>query len=151
MSHELNYPAARNNDHGWSDDVILVQIAGDVQVAILGVSVAKQPAGLPRRFETLSEREPVVVVAIPAPESRYVPSPKLLQNRSLNTIINEINTPPKRSLTNKNEVGKMEEILVHAYIHWQGGNLVGGSEESWRDRLLRSDMVFQRLCSSSLN
>lgn len=106
-------PAARNNDHGRSDDVILVQIAGDVQVAIPGVSVAKQPAGLPRRFETLSEREPVVVVAIPAPESRYVPSPKL--------------------------------------IHWQGGNLVGGSEESWRDRLLRSDMVFQRLCSSSLN
>lgn len=94
LSHELNYLAARNNDHGRSDDVILVQIAGDVQVAILGVSVAKQPAGLPRRFETLSEREPVVVVAIPAPESRYVPSPKLLQSRSFNTIINE-------SLTNK--------------------------------------------------
>ncbi|KAF5935598.1 hypothetical protein HYC85_026727 [Camellia sinensis] len=37
------------------DDVVLVQIAGDVEIAICRVAVAKQ-AGLPRRFEALSEK-----------------------------------------------------------------------------------------------
>lgn len=70
-------PTARNDDHGRSDGVILVQVTGDVQITILRVSVSKQP-GLPRRFETLSERESVLVVAIPASKSRYMPSPKLI-------------------------------------------------------------------------
>lgn len=63
--------ATRDDDHGGGDDVVLVEVAGDVEVAVDGVSVAEQP-GLPRRrlVEALGEGE--AVVAVPAPERRYV-------------------------------------------------------------------------------
>lgn len=64
--------ATRDDDHGGSDDVVLVEVAGDVEVAVDGVrSVAEQP-GLPRRrlVEALGEGE--AVVAVPAPERRDV-------------------------------------------------------------------------------
>ena len=70
------YLTARNNDHGRGDDIILVQIAGDVQIAIFRITtVAKQPS-LPRRFKALRERQ--ILVAIPTPKSGYMIPPQLL-------------------------------------------------------------------------
>lgn len=63
--------AAGDDDHGGGDDVVLVEVAGDVEVPVDGVGVAEQP-GLPRGrlVEALGEGE--AVVAVPAPERRYV-------------------------------------------------------------------------------
>lgn len=66
------YSAARNNNDGGSENVIVVQITGDVEIAVLGVAVAEE-TGLARGFEALSEGK--VVVAIPAPKRRHVAPP----------------------------------------------------------------------------
>ena len=64
------------DDHGGSDDVVLVQVAGgDVQVGrmrMLVVDGVAEQAGLSGGVKALSEGQ--VAVAVPASESWYVPS-----------------------------------------------------------------------------
>lgn len=83
----LVYPSARNNDHGGSDDVVLVQIPGDIQIPILIMfirvsSVAQKPS-LSCRLKALSERK--VLVPIPAPKSRNLMTPPEVVLYSQNT------------------------------------------------------------------
>lgn len=61
----MAYPSARNNNHGRSDHVVLIQVTSNVQITILRVAITKQPS-LPCWFKALSEWQ--VTVPIPAPK-----------------------------------------------------------------------------------
>lgn len=68
------YRWTRNDDHGGGDDVVLVQVAGDVKIAILGVVVGVAEEGR-LRGGVKALREWEVVVPVPASERRHVTPP----------------------------------------------------------------------------
>lgn len=59
-------PGARNDDHGRGNDVVLVQIAGDVEIGVV------RETGDSGRFEAVGERE--MVVPFPVSEAGNVVS-----------------------------------------------------------------------------
>lgn len=65
----INYLSpARNDDHGRCDNVVCIEIAGDIEVLVLvlRVGVVDEPASLVHRLKALSKGE--TVVAVPSPK-----------------------------------------------------------------------------------
>lgn len=95
------YSTARYNNHSRSYNIVFVQVAGDVQITVVGVAVTEK-ANLAGRFEALSEGQ--IVVEIPAPKCRDVASPvQFLQKHTV--------------LLRKTTQRKKEKEEVGAYIH----------------------------------
>jgi len=69
MLHIYTYPTARNDDHGRSDNIILIEITSNIEITIFWVTVTKQTC-LPGWFKALSERH--IIVPVPASKCWYM-------------------------------------------------------------------------------
>lgn len=63
----MQYLTAGDNNHGGSEDVVVVEIAGDVQIPA--------QAGVGGGFEALGEGDGEVLVTVPVPKRGDMPLP----------------------------------------------------------------------------